>query len=115
MKTYIFRTTATMKEHNRSKWFICSDIIGEKTITAENIKNALEAYAEKVNASYAAEISKNALKNKAPMYIDTEAGTKQTGFVITASTLFDKGDYTGFSKQYIDLWVDILTVTDTEF
>ena len=28
---------------------------------------------------------------------------------------FDKGDYSGWSTQYIDLWVTILTVVDTVF
>ena len=27
----------------------------------------------------------------------------------------DRGDYTGYSTQYIDLWVTILTVVDTVF
>ena len=26
-----------------------------------------------------------------------------------------KGDYTGYSTQYIDLWVTVLTVVDTVF
>ena len=30
-------------------------------------------------------------------------------------TEFDKGDYSGYSTQYIDLWVTVLTVVDTVF
>jgi len=28
---------------------------------------------------------------------------------------FDRGDYTGYSKQYVDLWVRVLTVVETDF
>lgn len=42
-------------------------------------------------------------------------GVKQVGYVITGKTEFDKGDYTGYSTQYIDLWITILTVVDTVF
>lgn len=40
---------------------------------------------------------------------------KQVGYVITGKAEFDKGDYSGWSTQYIDLWVTILTVVDTVF
>lgn len=39
----------------------------------------------------------------------------RVGYVITGKTEFDKGDYTGYSTQYIDLWVTVLTVVDTVF
>lgn len=42
-------------------------------------------------------------------------GAKRVGYVITGKSEFDKGDYTGWSAQYIDLWVTILTVVDTVF
>lgn len=61
-------------------------------------------------------ISKNAIKNKSEMFVDLSGGgVKQVGYVITGKTEFDKGDYTGYSTQYIDLWVTILTVVDTVF
>jgi hypothetical protein len=46
------------------------------------------------------------------MYIDTNEGTKQVGYVITGSTDIDKGDYTGFTKQFIDLWIDIKKIEE---
>lgn len=47
------------------------------------------------------------LKNKNPMYIDTENGAKQIGFVITAKADFQDSDSYKWSAQYIDLWVNI--------
>lgn len=116
MNNYLFKTAATMKEYNAGKWWIDRDIIRNKSIRAEDINKALEIYAEEVNKSYIAEISRNALKNKSPIYIDTnDGGVKQVGYVVTASSLFDKGDYTGYVTQYFDLWIEILTVNDTVF
>lgn len=66
--------------------------------------------------SIALPFPKNALKNKSEMFADLSDGSiKQVGYVITGKTEFDKGDYTGYSTQYIDLWVTILTVVDTVF
>ena len=48
------------------------------------------------------------------MRIDADS-VKQVGYVITGKTEFDRGDYTGYSTQYIDLWITILTVVDTVF
>ena len=80
------------------------------------MKNALEIYRERVNEKYYISISQNAMKNKSEMFSDLQDGeTKQVGYVITGKTEFDKGDYTGYSTQYIDLWVTILTVVDTAF
>lgn len=87
MNNYIFKTTTTMKEYNNKKWWIDSDI----------------------------EISKNALKTKQDMFVDTPDGTKQVGYVITGKSDFEDRDNYRWSTQYIDLWVTILTVVDTEF
>ena len=113
---YIFRTQATMKEYNHKKWYIDSDIISEKRIGADSVENALEIYREQVEEEHYISISKNAIKNKSEMFVDMPDGdAKQVGYVITGKTEFDKGDYTGYSTQYVDLWVTILTVVDTVF
>lgn len=116
MKNYIFKTTATMKEYNNKKWWIDSGIIGEIRITAENVKTALEQFRDIVKDSYYIEISNNALRCKNPMYIDTPTGdAKQVGYVITGKTEFEDRENYRWSTQYIDLWVTIITVIDTEF
>lgn len=84
-------------------------------INADSVKNALEIYRERVEEKHYVNISRNAIKNKSEMFVDTDNGAKQVGYVITGKTEFDKGDYIGYSTQYINLWVTILTVTDTVF
>ena len=116
MKKYLFKTTATMKEYNNKKWWIDSKIVRDKYINAEDINKALEKYKSLVEEKEYITISNNAIKNKSPMYVDTKDGdTKQVGYVITAKTEFQDNDNYKWSTQYIDLWVTILTIEDTEF
>lgn len=113
---YIFKTTATMKEYNNKKWYIDRGIVSDMRINADSVENALEIYREQVEEKHYINISKNAIKNKSEMFVDLSDGNiKQVGYVITGKTEFDKGDYTGYSTQYINLWVTILTVVDTVF
>lgn len=114
MNTYIFKTTTTMKDYNRKHWWIDSNIVREITICADSLTEALNEYRERVNDTEI-NISKNALKTKQPMFVDCIDGTiKQVGYVITGSADFEYNCYK-WTKQYIDLWVNILTVIDTEF
>ena len=113
---YIFKTTATMKEYNHKKWYIDANIISDMRINADSVGNALEIYRERVEEKYYITISKNAIKNKSEMFADLSDGSvKQVGYVITGKTEFDKGDYTGYNTQYIDLWITIITVVNTVF
>ena len=113
--TYLFKTTATMKEYNRRKWWIDPDIIRNITIRADSVNAALEVFREMASDRYGITVSENALKNKNPMYIDTDTGAKQVGYVITGKTDFDRGDYSGYSSQFIDLWITIQTIVETVF
>lgn len=115
MTDYIFKTKTTMKPYNNEKWWIDSDLIREIRIQAENLRDALMEYQEYVSEAAGVEISNNALKTKEPMYVDTQDGVKQIGYVITGKTYFENIDNYKWSKQYIDLWVTILTVVDTDF
>lgn len=113
---YIFKTTATMKEYNNKKWYIDGGIVSDMRINADSVENALEIYRERVEEKHYINIFQNAIKNKSEMFADMSDGSvKQVGYVITGKTEFDKGDYTGYSTQYINLWVTILTVVDTVF
>lgn len=111
---YIFNTVVTMKTYNNKKWWIDPDIITEKMIEADTIDAALERFRAPVEEKHYIFISNNAMKNKNPIYMDIENGEKQTGFVITGKTYFQT-DSGRWVSNYIDLWVDILTVVDTEF
>ena len=113
---YIFKTTATMKEYNNKKWYIDGGIVSDMRINADSVENALEIYRERVEEMHYISISQNAIKNKSEMFVDLLDGSaKQVGYDITGKTEFDRGDYSGYSTQYIDLWVTILTVVDTVF
>lgn len=112
---YEFVTSTTMKEYNWGQWWIDRNYISPITVKAENVKEAIKQYAEIVNEKSGAEISGNALKNKQPIYRDQEDGTpRQVGYVITGSTLFQR-DNGSWSNQYIDLWVTIKTIIETDF
>jgi len=113
---FIFKTKTTMKPHNSEKWWVDSDVVREVTVDADSLKEALESYREIVEERDFIEISKNAIKSRSPMYVDDKNGSpKQIGYVITGRMDFDRGDYTGYSKQYVDLWVRVLTVVETDF
>ena len=115
MAKYIFRTTATMKPHNSKNWWIDRDIIPEKRIEADNVNQALTVFAGLVEDNHYISISKTALKNKSEMFRDTASGMPvQVGYVLTGKTDFQRCDGT-WSTQYVDLWVEILTVVETEF
>lgn len=115
MTNYIFKTTTTMKEYNNEKWWIDSNSVGVMQIQAVNLREALLKYKDKVHETAFIEISNNALKNKRPMYVDASNGVKQVGYVITGKAGFEDSYSYKWSKQYIDLWVTILTVVDTDF
>ena len=115
MSTYMFRTTATMKEYNRAKWWIDSNIIRTKYIHAENLKAALTEYARETAENNYITISANAIKNRAPMYIDTKEGTpRQVGYVITGKTEMQRDNGT-WTTQFIDLWISIDKLGKVEF
>ena len=116
MSIYRFETSATMKPHNCRKWWIDRDIVRPVKVEADNIETALQLWRERVQERDYIEISNNAIKTRTPMYIDHEtAGAVQVGYVITGKMDFDKGDYTGYTSQYIDLWVNIQIVTIPAF
>ena len=108
---YTFHTTTTMKPYNNKKWWISDDIIRRKTIEAKNLSEALKKYQDEVMNKDYITISDTALKRKSPMFVDTDKGSKQVGYVITGSTDFDDNGR-GWVKQYIDLWV---TITQSVF
>ena len=82
---------------------------------AESLKAALDQFAEMVEEKHYITISSNALSNKSPMFIDGAAGEPvQVGYVITGKTDF-QDDFGRWSGQYIDLWVEILSVSPVDF
>lgn len=113
MKTYFFKTTATMKEYNYKKWWIDPKIISDLEVQADTLESALKQYQSIAKEKYYVEISNNALKNKAPMYITVGGEDKQIGFIITGKTEFEH-NYK-WSVQYINLWITVKMTMDIEF
>ena len=112
MSTYMFRTTATMKEYNRRQWYIDPDIIRTKYITADSLREALAEYANSVRYIT---ISANAMRRKSAMYVDTKEGTpRQVGYVITASAEMQRDNGT-WTTQYIDLWIRVDKLESVDF
>lgn len=114
-KTFVFETTTTMKEYNRDKWWIMDDIVKTFETTASTLSEALKSFQKFVEDTAYITISNNALKTKNPMYRDTKDGTKQVGYVITGQADFEDRDNYRWSKQYINLWVDISQKSDIDF
>lgn len=116
MNTYILNTKTTMKPHNNKNWWIDRNIVPEFRVSAESITEALKKFREFVEEKCYITISNTAIKTKQPMYVDTKSEEmKQIGYVITGQMEFEAREYDRYSKQYIDLWVEIITVVDTEF
>lgn len=107
MNKYLFKTDATMKPYNNKKWWIDTKIINDITVKAETIDAALKQYQNIVSENHYIIVSDNAIKNKQNMYIDTESGSQQIGYVLTAKCDFENNDNYTYSQQYIDLWVHI--------
>lgn len=107
---YIFKTSCSMKPYNYKKWWIDPGMIPEIRIKADSIPDALTIYAEKADA-HGATVTKNGIKNRQPMYRDTKDGEpQQVGFVITGKSLFRDDENYCWKEQFIDLWIEILTV-----
>lgn len=109
---YSFNTSASVKEKDRGKWWLDDDLVKTIELEASNLCEALERYKQIVNDMYYVQISKNALHKKEKMFIDIKpgGGSKQIGYVITGSTLFER-ENEGFIKKFIDLWVEIRVIS----
>ena len=114
---YIIKTDACMKPYNREKWWIDRKYIKDICVEAPDAEAAIKEWRDEVINDYCVEISAHAIKVKQPMFRDCKDGTtKQVGWVITARTEFQTDDYNKpWVKQFIDLWVEIITIVDTEF
>ena len=108
--TYLFKTSLTMKDYNDKKYWIDGDYIRDLKITSDDVKSAIRKYRDIIADGYGVTISDNAIRNKGEMFIDTENGSEPAGFVFTGKTSFDKGDYTGWTEQFINVWTTIYEI-----
>ena len=107
MKTYVFNTVASMKSYNYKKYWIDPEIVRELAFNSDTLSEALEMYIDRVNEAGIVTISKNAMKNKSPMYIDIDGEAVQKGYVITAKTYIEDRSENISCYQYCELWVEI--------
>lgn len=113
MKTYLITAKAYMKDYCKGDFWIDENIIGSVRLEAGSVKEAFEIFIGKTRELGIIDISKNALKNKRPVYIDI-MGNVQIGWCVTASTLFENG-YSTAKRKYINLWVEIEEISIPEF
>lgn len=111
---YLFETKTTMKPYNRRKWWIDSDVVSNFFVDADTLTDAIQKYREHAD-DCGVIISDNGIKTKTPMYRDRADGPVQTGFVITGKTSFYDDDTRRCSDQYVELWVEVMTIVDTDF
>lgn len=115
MKTYLFETTATMKERDAKNWYIDPNMIRKKRIDAETLRNALEQYRQDVIENDYVTVTLSAMRKKSPMYIDMKDGeAKQVGYVITGKISCERNNGTWVDK-YINLWVTITEINTPNF
>ena len=114
MRRFLLKTHTQMKPGNK-KWWIDSKIVGDKLIEAESLKNALIVYQGILKEKHLINISNNALKNKDPMFRESNGEVEQTGYVITAKHDFYDDTKKNFVQQYIELWVSIVEVFKIDF
>lgn len=106
---YLFATMPIVTDEN---YYINENYIPDKYFSADTLADALNEYVKFVS-DYDITITKNGLKHKSDMYIDTADGDKQSGYVIAARTFLDNG--TKWVRKNLELWVDIKGIVDIEF
>lgn len=112
MKTYLITTRVYMKDfYNRDFW-IDENIVRTRRIEAGSANEAFELFIEKIKELGIVDISKNALKNKRPVYIDLVGNVQivQSGWCVMGSVLFENG-----KRKYMDLLIEIEKLSIPEF
>ena len=105
---FLFRTHTTMKPYNRNKWWVDGGYVRDLRISADTLEKAVAEYRNELWNTYCIEVSKTAEKNKAKMFRDDNDGNSiWCGYVFTGKMEFQNEDTGKWSKQFIDLWVDI--------
>lgn len=61
---YSFKTSTTLKEKDRGKWWLDRYLVRTIELEASSLCEALEKYRQVVNDTYCVQISKNAIQKK---------------------------------------------------
>ena len=82
------------------------------TVKSSDVRGAIIEALEVMKCDHFIEVSKTARKNAKPMYIDTDDGTVQEGYVIKGSLMINFGDGTeDYRKKFVNLWVSIKEIS----
>lgn len=120
MKTFYFLFSVTPSEIIRNGEFVKPDFYTgisreSKLFSAENLADALQLFRNYMEDSQFVTISKTAIKNPAPMYVDIEGQDepKQVGLVFKSSMEIEFDS--GWKRRYTDTWVEIKELQDVDF
>lgn len=113
MNKYLITAKVYMKDYYGGEFWIDENIIGSVRLEAGSTTEAFALFLDKTQEIGIIDISKNALKNKRPVYIDI-MGNVQIGWCVTGSVLFEN-EYSRAKKKYVDLWAEIEQVSIPEF
>ncbi len=117
MKTYLFKTVTKPAKCHKYEFHINFDAVRDVMIKAKDLDEAFEKYRETININERVgcyrpsgvdmTITKNAIKNKQPLYAITPAGNlNDNGCIIKASFINNRG-----KKKNLDLFLSIYQMT----
>lgn len=84
------------------------------TVESSDVRGAIIEALEIMKCNHFIEVSKTARKNAKPMYIDTDDGIVQEGYVIKGNLMIDFGDGSSiedYRKKFVNLWVSIKEIS----
>ena len=84
------------------------------TVESSDVRGAIIEALEVMRCDHFIEVSKTARKNAKPMYIDTDDGIVQEGYVIKGGLMIDFGDGSSiedYRKKLVNLWVSIKEIS----
>lgn len=79
------------------------------TVDSKDVRGAIIEALEVMECDHFINVSKTARKNAEPMYVDTEDGAYQIGYIIKGSLMvdFSDGGIEDYRKRFVNLWVSI--------
>lgn len=114
MNKYLITTKVYKKGYYNGEFFWREEKrIQPIKIEAISANEAFELFTEKIQKNGIVSISKNALKNKNPLYGDL-LGNLQIGWIITDNIFIDVG-INEYSTKYFDMFVEIEELSIPEF
>ena len=80
------------------------------SVSADNLKDAIDKFVEVLDDRWCIEVSKTAKKNPQKMYKETAKGDYQCGLVFKGSKEIE-GKVKAWVKKYANIWCEITTLS----